>query len=62
MLEHSMPRSSARRWLAWLGVSAGVVALDQLSKHVVGDVLSGGRAIRVSAFFDLVLILNPGAV
>ena len=61
MLEHSMPRTSARRWLAWLAVGAGVVALDQLSKHVVRDVLANGRTIRVTPFFDLVLILNPGA-
>ncbi len=61
MLEHSVPRVSARRWLAWLAVSAGVVALDQLSKHVVREVLASGRSIRVTPFFDLVLILNPGA-
>ncbi len=61
MLEHSVPGVSARRWLAWLAVSAGVVALDQLSKQVVRDVLASGRSIRVTPFFDLVLILNPGA-
>ncbi len=61
MLEHSMPRTSTRRWLAWLVVSAGVVVLDQLSKHFVRDALANGRSIRVTPFFDLVLILNPGA-
>lgn len=61
MLEHSMPRTSTRRWLAWLVVSAGVVALDQLSKHFLRDALANGRSIRVTPFFDLVLILNPGA-
>ena len=61
MLEHSMPRTSTRRWLAWLAVSAGVVALDQLSKHLVREMLANGRSIRVTPFFDLVLILNPGA-
>jgi len=61
MLEHSMPRTSGRRWLAWLAISAGLVLLDQLSKHMVRDVLAGGRTIRVTPFFDLVLILNPGA-
>jgi len=61
MLEHSMSRSSGWRWLGWLGVSAGVVVLDQVTKHLVRDFLSGGSAIHVTPFFDLVLILNPGA-
>jgi signal peptidase II len=61
MLEHSMTRPSAWRWLGWLGVSAGVVALDQISKHLVRDLLANGSAIRVTPFFDLVLIFNPGA-
>jgi len=56
-----MSRPTTWRWLTWLAVSAGVVALDQLSKHVVREVLAGGRSIRVTPFFDLVLILNPGA-
>jgi signal peptidase II len=46
--------------LSWLGVSAGVVVLDQISKHLVRDLLANG-SIRVTSFFDLVLILNPGA-
>jgi signal peptidase II len=61
MLEHSMSRPSGWRWLAWLGLSAGVVVLDQVSKHLVRDLLPSGSAIRVTPFFDLVLILNPGA-
>jgi signal peptidase II len=61
MLEHSMARASAWRWLWWLGVSGGVVGLDQISKHLVRDLLANGGAIRVTPFFDLVLILNPGA-
>jgi signal peptidase II len=60
MLEHSISRPSAWRWLSWLGVSAGVVVLDQVSKHLVRDLLANG-SIRVTPFFDLVLILNPGA-
>jgi signal peptidase II len=61
MLEHSISRPSAWRWLGWLGVSAGVVVLDQVSKHLVRDLLAGGSTIRMTPFFDLVLILNPGA-
>jgi signal peptidase II len=61
VLEHSMSRPSAWRWLGWLGVSAGVVVLDQVSKHLVRELLANGSAIRVTPFFDLVFILNPGA-
>ena len=61
MLEHSMSRPSAWRWLAWLAVSAGVVLLDQVSKHLVRGLLASGSTIHVTPFFELVLILNPGA-
>jgi signal peptidase II len=61
MLEHSISRPSTWRWLSWLGVSAGVVVLDQVSKHLVREVLANGSPIRLTPFFDLVLILNPGA-
>ncbi|HTS55670.1 MAG TPA: signal peptidase II [Burkholderiales bacterium] len=56
-----MSRPPARRWLAWLAVSAGVVLLDQLSKHLMGQLLGPGGSMRVTPFFDLVLVLNPGA-
>jgi signal peptidase II len=61
MLEHSTSRPPDRRWLAWLAVSAGVVLLDQLSKHVMQQVLAPGGSIGVTPFFDLVLVFNPGA-
>jgi signal peptidase II len=48
-------------WPAWLAVSAGVILLDQLSKHLVQQALSYGQSMRVTPFFDLVLLLNPGA-
>jgi signal peptidase II len=48
-------------WWAWLGASAIVVALDQLTKHLIQQVLALGQSIRVTSFFDLVLVYNPGA-
>jgi signal peptidase II len=51
----------APRWPAWLAVSAGVVMLDQWSKHLMHQALTYGHSIRVAPFFDLVLVLNPGA-
>jgi signal peptidase II len=49
------------RWWAWLVVSVGVVLLDQLSKHVVQQSVPFGSPTRVTPFFDLVLVYNPGA-
>ncbi len=50
-----------KRWWAWLLLSAVVVALDQLTKHVVQQTVPFGSPIRVTPFFDLVLVYNPGA-
>jgi signal peptidase II len=61
MLEHSVSRRPGRRWLAWLAVSAGVALLDQVTKDLMQQLLSPGRSIRVTPFFDLVLVFNPGA-
>lgn len=45
----------------WLWLSAGVIALDQLSKFIIDRDLSAYRSIRVLPFFNLVLIRNTGA-
>jgi signal peptidase II len=49
------------RWWMWLAVSAGVVLLDQLTKHVIQQEVAFGSPRRVTSFFDLVLVYNPGA-
>ena len=50
-----------QRWWAWLFLSVVVVALDQLTKDVVQRTVAFNAPIRVTAFFDLVLVYNPGA-
>jgi len=50
-----------KRWWAWLLLSSVVVALDQLTKHVVQQTVPFGSPIPVTPFFDLVLVYNPGA-
>jgi signal peptidase II len=50
-----------RGWWAWLLLSAVVVALDQLTKHLVQQTVPFDSPIRVTPFFDLVLAYNPGA-
>ncbi|HRQ46622.1 MAG TPA: signal peptidase II [Rhodocyclaceae bacterium] len=49
------------RLAGWLTLSALVVALDQASKWIVLATMSLGEAIRVTDFFQLVLLFNPGA-
>jgi signal peptidase II len=48
-------------WWAWLFLSAGVVALDQFTKHLAQQMLTYGRTIEIAPFFNLVLVYNPGA-
>ncbi|MCB1958347.1 MAG: lipoprotein signal peptidase [Rhodocyclaceae bacterium] len=45
----------------WLGLSAVVAVLDQLSKQWVMGSLAFGDRVEVTGFFDLVLVFNPGA-
>jgi len=61
MLELAGERRRAPRWQWWLVVSAVVILLDQLTKHVIQQMLAYGASIRVTPFFDLVHVLNRGA-
>jgi signal peptidase II len=45
----------------WLGLSGLVVAVDQLTKYAMTQWLERGQSVRVTPFFDLVLVYNPGA-
>jgi signal peptidase II len=47
--------------LRWFALAALVVALDQMSKYGVRRQLVYGESVRVTGFFDLVLVFNPGA-
>jgi len=53
--------SSNSSMLAWLGVAAIVVLLDQLSKITITKLLTDGEFIHVTSFFNLVLAYNKGA-
>ncbi len=53
-----MPLSATLRWFGLAGV---VVVLDQISKHAVRSAFVYGESVRVTSFFDLVLVFNPGA-
>lgn len=45
----------------WLALSTLLVVLDQLSKFAITGILTYGRPIEVTPFFNLVLVYNPGA-
>lgn len=55
-----MPEA-AFRWWRWLWLSAGVVALDQLTKVIILANFSRGETLPLLPFFSLVLTFNPGA-
>lgn len=56
-----MPERAPRHWLAWLGMAAVIVVLDQFVKQLVLGSLSFGERVPVTGFFELVLVYNPGA-
>lgn len=45
----------------WLALAMLIVALDQLTKQLVLGTMHYGEVIPITAFFDLVLVFNPGA-
>lgn len=45
----------------WLGLSALVIVLDQISKAGIGSHFSYGESMPVTSFFNLVLAHNQGA-
>ncbi|MGH8670460.1 MAG: signal peptidase II [Burkholderiales bacterium] len=45
----------------WLGISATVLILDLLTKYWVTQILAPGQSVRVTSFFNLVLVFNSGA-
>ena len=49
------------RFLAWLGLAGLVIVLDQWSKLAILQRFQYGEALRITDFFDLVLVYNPGA-
>jgi signal peptidase II len=53
--------ADSRRGWAWLGLSALVIAVDQLVKSAVISALHPGEQRAVTEFFSLVLTFNRGA-
>ena len=50
-----------RRWWAWLGLSALVIATDQLVKSALLSALHPGEQRAITEFFSFVLTFNSGA-
>lgn len=51
----------ARRWWAWLGLSAGIIVVDQLLKALMVAALRPGEQRVITEFLSLVLAFNTGA-
>jgi len=45
----------------WLGLSALIVAADQLAKYAAVHGLAAGTPVEVTSFFNLALVYNAGA-
>ena len=48
-------------WFRWLGLSAAVLAIDLATKAWASAALASGEPVRVTGFFNLVLVHNTGA-
>lgn len=56
----SSPRPASRLAI-WLFLAGAVIVLDQLSKAWVLAAFRVGESLAVTAFFNIVLVFNPGA-
>ncbi len=45
----------------WLGLAAGIIVLDQITKLAVLRSFTLGESLEITSFFNLVLVYNPGA-
>ena len=45
----------------WLAAAAAIVVVDQLTKYLVARSFAPGESVALTSFFNLVLVLNPGA-
>ena len=61
MSEAASDQAKNRFWYRWLGLSAFVVALDQLTKWYVTVTLAHGERIEVLPIFSWVRWHNDGA-
>jgi signal peptidase II len=57
----SLSAQSNSTLLPWLGISAIVILLDQLSKITISRMLEYGESLAVTSFFNLTLAHNKGA-
>ncbi|MEK6594451.1 MAG: signal peptidase II [Pseudomonadota bacterium] len=45
----------------WLALSAVIMVIDQITKYIVLQNFTLHKVVEVTAFFNLVLVYNPGA-
>jgi len=54
-------RASWPRIGGWIAVAVAIAALDQATKALVQAQLAPGEVVRLTGFFNLVLVFNTGA-
>ena len=54
-------RETHARWYRWLGLSGVVLVLDLATKAWITSAFQLGESLRVTPFFNLVLVHNTGA-
>ena len=52
---------AANNWKRWLALSAIIVVVDLATKAWISAVFAPGEVLRVTPFFNLVLVYNTGA-
>lgn len=57
----SVSSDASVRLAPWLGISAIVILLDQISKIAISRMFSFGESFSIAPFFNLVLAHNKGA-
>ena len=49
------------RTSSWLALAAAIIAVDQFTKYLVARSFVPGESVALTAFFNMVLVYNPGA-
>jgi signal peptidase II len=61
MAKRGYQSNQSKPFLLWIGLSAVVIILDQISKLIVLNTIPHRSSIRVNDFLNWVLVFNPGA-
>lgn len=52
---------SGSNWLLWIGIATLIVVADQFTKVLILGSFQFGESLRITSYFNLVRVHNPGA-